>query len=68
MAAAVAALGKPSATNAMILAGAWLGLVVLVPSLLNMGPTTAYPVPSRVEMIQATRTASDDANAEGSRR
>jgi ABC-2 type transport system permease protein len=42
-------------------------LVVLVPSLLSMLATTAYPVPSRVEMIQAMRVASDDANAEGSK-
>jgi ABC-2 type transport system permease protein len=66
-AVAVTALGRPSATNAMILAGVWLALVVLVPSLLNVAATTAYPVPSRVEMIQATRVASDDANADGSK-
>ena len=51
----------------MLLAGAWLVLVVLLPSTLNMIATTAYPVPSRVEMIQAMRVASDEANAEGSR-
>ena len=63
----VTALGKPSATNAMTLAGAWLVLVVLVPSLLSMAVTTIYPVPSRVEMIQAMRVTSDEANAEGSK-
>jgi ABC-2 type transport system permease protein len=63
----VAALGKSSAANAMILAGVWLVLVVLVPSLLSMAATTMYPVPSRVEMIQAMRVASDEANAEGSK-
>lgn len=62
----VTALGKPSATNAMILAGTWLVLVVLVPSLLSMAATTTNPVPSRVEMIQAMRVASDEANAQGS--
>jgi ABC-2 type transport system permease protein len=67
MAAVVTALGKSSAVNAMMLAGGWLVLVVLVPSLLSMLATTAYPVPSRVEMIQAMRVASDDANAEGSK-
>jgi len=66
-AVAVSALGKPSATNAMVLAGVWLALVVLVPSLLSMAATAIYPVPSRVEMIQATRVASDEANAEGSK-
>ena len=51
----------------MILAGVWLVLVVLVPSLLSTGVTSAYPVPSRVEMIQAMRVATDEANAEGSK-
>jgi ABC-2 type transport system permease protein len=67
VAAAVTALGKPSATNAMVLAGIWLVLVVLVPSVLSMTATTMFPVPSRVEMIQAMRVASDEANAEGSK-
>jgi ABC-2 type transport system permease protein len=67
VAAAVTALGKPSATNAVVLAGIWLVLVVLVPSLLSMTATTMFPVPSRVEMIQAMRVASDEANAEGSK-
>jgi ABC-2 type transport system permease protein len=31
-----------------------------------MTATTLYPVPSRVQMIQAMRVASDEANAEGS--
>jgi ABC-2 type transport system permease protein len=64
---AVTAFGKSSATNAMFLAGTWLVLVVLVPSLLSMAALTMYPVPSRVEMIQAMRVASDDANTEGSK-
>lgn len=63
----VAALGRPSSTNAMLLAGTWLVLVVIVPSLLSLAATTAHPVPSRVQMIQAMRVASDDANAQGSR-
>ena len=62
----VASLGQPSATNATILAGLWLALIVMLPSLFNMVSTTAFPVPSRVEMIQAVRVASDDANAAGS--
>jgi ABC-2 type transport system permease protein len=60
-------LGKPSATNAMGLAGVWLVLVVLAPATINLAVTTVYPVPSRVHMIQAVRTASDDAAADGSR-
>lgn len=67
LAVAVAALGRPSATNAMVLAAAWLALVVLLPSTFNLLATTLYPVPSRVEMVQAVRAASDDANREGSK-
>jgi len=62
----VASLGASSATSATLLAGAWLVLVVLLPSLFNMAVTTLYPVPSRVEMVQAMRVASDEANAAGS--
>ncbi len=62
----VASFDRPSSTNAMTLAALWIGLVVIVPSLLNMIATTLYPVPSRVEMIQAMRQASDEANAQGS--
>ena len=63
---AAAALSKTSSTNAMILAGIWLVLVMLAPSILSMIATTIYPVPSRVEMIQAMRVASDEANDQGS--
>ena len=65
LAVLVASFGRPSATNAIVLASTWLALVILLPSLLNLGAATAYPVPSRVEMIQAMRAASDDANQQG---
>lgn len=61
----VTAWGRSSAVNAMTLAGLWLVLTVLLPGAANLVATTAYPVPSRVEMIQAVREATDDANAEG---
>jgi ABC-2 type transport system permease protein len=64
---AVAAFGRGSATNALTLAGIWLTLVVVLPSVISMVATSLYPVPSRVEMIQAIRVASDDANGQGSR-
>ena len=67
LAIAVNAFGKSSATNAMALAGLWLVFVLLIPSLLNVAVTTIYPVPSRVEMVQATRRASAEATAQGSR-
>jgi ABC-2 type transport system permease protein len=63
----VASLGLSSATNATLLAACWLVLVVMLPSLFNLVATTVFPVPSRVEMIQAVRLASDEANAAGSK-
>lgn len=67
LAVLVAALGKSSATNATILASIWLVLVVMLPSLFNLLVNSLYPVPSRVETVQAVREASDDANADGSK-
>lgn len=62
----VVSFGGNSATNATVLAGAWLFFVVLTPALFNLAATTLYPVPSRVEMIQAMRVAQDEANKGGS--
>jgi ABC-2 type transport system permease protein len=61
----VTSFAKNSATNAMALAAIWLLLVVVLPSALNMAASVLYPMPSRVEMIAALRTASDDASAKG---
>jgi ABC-2 type transport system permease protein len=66
LAVAVNGGGFGSATNAMILAGAWLGLVLVAPSLLNVTVKALHPVPSRVEMIDAIRVATRDASAKGS--
>jgi ABC-2 type transport system permease protein len=67
LAVAVNARGYSSATNAMALSGFWLVFVLLIPSLLNVVVKTAHPVPSRVEMIQAMRRASDEVVAQRSR-
>jgi ABC-2 type transport system permease protein len=56
-----------SATNAVALVGCWLLFVVLIPSLANVAVTALYPMPSRVEMINAMRDATSAANKEGSR-
>jgi ABC-2 type transport system permease protein len=56
-------LGKSSAANAMILAAVWLVLVVIVPAAVNLVVTTAHPIPSRVELVQAIREATNEANA-----
>lgn len=63
----VASFGRPSATNAMVLAACWLVLVLLVPTLLNLLTRARHPLPSRVELVQAVREASEAATAEGSR-
>jgi ABC-2 type transport system permease protein len=63
VAVAVNALGKSSAANAMILAGIWLVLVVIVPASVNLLVTSKYPVPSRVELVQSIRVATNEANA-----
>lgn len=55
-----------SATNALTLAGCWLTLVMVLPSVANLAATSLYPVPSRVEMVQAMRTAGKEAQARGS--
>ncbi|HYZ85862.1 MAG TPA: DUF3526 domain-containing protein, partial [Bryobacteraceae bacterium] len=67
VAVAVNALGRSSATNALALSGLWLAFVLLIPALLNVSVKTLHPVPSRVEMIQAMRRASDEVTAERSK-
>lgn len=66
LASLVSAWGKSSATNALALAGLWLVFVLIIPALVNVTATTLYPVPSRVEMVQAMRRASKEAAARGS--
>jgi len=63
---AVNALGRSSGTNAITLAGLWLLFVVVMPSVLNVALKAAYPVPSRVEMIQAMRVAGEESTRKSS--
>jgi ABC-2 type transport system permease protein len=44
----------------------WLVLVVVAPSTLNLAANVLYPMPSRVELITALRSASNEASAKGS--
>jgi ABC-2 type transport system permease protein len=53
--------GKSSATNGTILAGAWLILVVVIPTLVSLVATTVYPAPSRMDLTVAARQAQTDA-------
>jgi ABC-2 type transport system permease protein len=49
--------GKSSASNGTVLAGIWLILVVIVPTLVSMVATAVYPAPSRMELTIAARDA-----------
>jgi ABC-2 type transport system permease protein len=49
--------GRSSATNGTVLAGAWLVLVVILPTLVSLVATTIYPAPSRMDLIVAAREA-----------
>src|SRR3546814_489761 len=54
----VNSLNKSSETNVTILSGAWLLIVVVLPALISLTATTAYPAPSRMELKVAMRDAS----------
>lgn len=56
LAIVVNAFGKKSSTNALALMGIWLLFVILLPSMLNVLAKDLYPVPSRVQLVQALRT------------
>ena len=57
MAVMVNVYGKNSAANGIALAGAWLALVVVLPTLVSLLATTIYPAPSRMELTVAARDA-----------
>lgn len=40
--------------------------MVVIPSLVNLGATTLYPVPSRIEFVNAMRAETQEANRSGS--
>lgn len=66
LAVLVNALGRSSATNAVLLASAWLGFVVVLPSLVGLAVSASYPVPSRALLVHAMREATNDADRRGS--
>ncbi|MGQ0541955.1 MAG: ABC transporter permease, partial [Blastocatellia bacterium] len=59
--------GLSSAANAVTASAAWLILVLILPSLLNVAISAAYPVPSRSELISAIRDVNLDMRRDGSR-
>ena len=64
LAAAVNGLGRDSAYNALMLVGAWVVVLLIVPSLTNAATEALYPSPSRVEMVLGVRAASVSADKE----
>ena len=54
-----------SATNAVVLAGIWVLLVVVVPSLLHVAASAFYPVPSRLEFVAKVREADNQTRSAG---
>lgn len=61
LALAVNVRGHGAATNAMLLLGGWLALVVIAPALVSAGVSMAHPAPSRVALTVALREATDAA-------
>lgn len=57
----VSAFNKSSETNITILAGIWLVMVVIMPTLVSLTATTVYPAPSRMDLKVAMRDASSAA-------
>lgn len=55
LAVLVNSISKNSSTNGVVLAGAWLVLVVVAPTLVSVLATTTYPAPSRFEFITESR-------------
>lgn len=63
----VNSFGMSSAANAVVSSAAWLVLVLVLPSLLNVAISAAYPVPSRSELVSAIRDVNLDMRRDGSR-
>lgn len=65
LAALINSFGFSSASNAVAASAAWLFLVLILPSLLNVLITSVYPVPSRGELISALRSVNLDTRRDG---
>lgn len=57
LALAVQRLRRSPQMNALLCLGAWLVLVVVGPAVLNVSLTESHPLPSRTELVAATRDA-----------
>jgi ABC-2 type transport system permease protein len=55
LSALVNSLGRASATNALLLIGTWVVLVLVLPVVLNLAVASAHPAPSRTDLATQTR-------------
>ena len=60
LASSVNALGRSSASNALMLIGSWVLLVLVMPVLLNLFVGTVSPAPSRTELATRARLITID--------
>lgn len=65
LAVAVNAVARSAAGAATALGAAWVLLVLVAPTLLNVVVETLYPTPSRPELVAAGRKASGEAEKRG---
>lgn len=57
-------LGYSSARNAVSLLSLWIVLVLLVPTMINQTASTAYPMPSRVALLNEIRSTKKELSEE----
>jgi ABC-2 type transport system permease protein len=60
LSALVNSLRRASATNALLLIGTWVLLVLVVPVVLNLAVSSAHPAPSRTDLATQTRLVTID--------
>lgn len=60
LSALINSLGRASATNALLLIGTWVLLVLVVPVVLNLAVSQAHPAPSRTDLATQTRLVTID--------
>ena len=65
LAAAINAVSNSAAGAATSLGAAWVAIVLVAPTLLNLAAESLYPTPSRPELVAASRQASGEAEKLG---
>ncbi len=60
LSALINSLGRASATNALMLIGAWVLLVLVAPVVLNLAVSAVHPAPSRTDLATQSRLVTID--------